>query len=267
MRVIFIISVLCLNYLSSIAEKFDTLELRVNFIIIQKSDGSGNFNAEDSLHNDYLNRSIKQLNDLYAFKYSLFPDSTCLKNHNYKDSGIRFKLNKIMEIQNDSLWDNDQDKNWSRCPNRKSWYLLNLQKQLDSIIPTSEQGINLYLTVSQSDIQKVYSRADTIEGDFSQIACSMFPSSDSSDFSVIHYPNAYLKFLFMQQFPYEWGIGTFGRGLAHELGHSLGLSHTKSCNNIMDGAGTIKRKNLNDNQVEKARKNIQNTNLKKYLDK
>lgn len=266
-----LISILLLLFLliakESFSGEFDTLTLRINFIIIQKSDGNGNLDADDSLHLDYLKQSTFRLNELYAFKKRFLPDSSCHGEHSMKDSGIRFKLNQVIEIKNDSLWDNDQDKNWSRCPNRRKWYLLDLQKQLDSLIPDSEKALNLYLTVSKTDMDKMNSEKDTIKDDFSQVACSMFPSSDTTDFSVVHHPNAYLKYLFMQQFPYEWGYATFGRGLAHELGHSLGLSHLRTCNNIMDGAGTVNRKNLTDYQVEKARKNITNTNLKKYLEK
>ncbi|QNL21576.1 hypothetical protein HZR84_06375 [Hyphobacterium sp. CCMP332] len=252
---------------TSHSRSFDTLTLRINFIIIQKNDGGDNFQLGDSLHMAYLKNSVERLNQLYSFKKSVYDDSTCNVRHTYKDSGIRFRLSQIIEIKNDSLWDNDQDKNWSRCPNRKKWYLLDLQDSLDWIIPKSEQGINLYLTVSKSDFNKNDFEGESIEENFSQVACSMFPSSDSSDFSVVHFPNAYLKYLFMKQHPYEWGINTFGGGLAHELGHSLGLVHDKTCNNIMNGAGTVKRKNLNDIQVEKARNNILHKNLKKYIEK
>ncbi len=244
----------------------DTLTLRINFIIVQKSNGADNFQISDSLHMAYLQNSVERLNELYSFNLSIRSDSSCHARHTYNDSGIRFRLNQIIEIKNDRLWDNDQDKNWSRCPNRKKWYLLDLQDSLDGIIPKSEQGINLYLTVSKSDFNKNDFDSEIIEENFSQIACSMFPSSDSSDFSVVHFPNAYLKYLFMKQHPYEWSINKFGGGLAHELGHSLGLVHDKSCHNIMNGAGRAKRKNLNDIQVEKARNNILNKNLKKYLD-
>ena len=103
--------------------------------------------------------------------------------------------------------------------------------------------------------------------DFPQSACSMFPSKDSRDFSVVHHPNAYLKYLYMTNHPYQWGVGTLGRSMAHELGHSLGLAHKTTCDNIMHGKGTKGRKFLDDRQVEYARYKINNTNLIRYLDR
>ena len=248
------------------AEPEDTLSLRINFILLQKSNGEGNFRLIDSLNMDYLNKSVEHLNNLYAFKRRAFPDTSCGRTHSYADSKIRFRLNKVIEIMNDSLWDNEQDKNWKNCPDRQRWYLLRLQKELDSTLNKENPGINIYLTVSATFYDYVINCEDTIEEKFPSHACSMYPSNNLNDFSVVHMPNTFLKYLFMQQFPYEWGWGTLGRGLAHELGHSLGLSHVYSCNNIMRGSGSTQRKSLDDRQVDKARNKILNTNLLKYLD-
>lgn len=258
--------ILIITHSHSRAISNDTLVLRINFIFIQKSDGTGNFIKEDSLQNDYLNKAVERLNDLISLKLKTVPRSDCISNHTLNDSGIRFRLNKILEVKNDSLWDNEQDRNYKHCPDRRRWYLLKTQQILDSLLEPEDQGINIYFTVSAKHHDYVINAVDTIEERFPQFACSMFPSKYLKDFSVVHFPNSYLKYLFMKQFPYEWGYGTLGRGLAHELGHSLGLQHVKTCGNIMDGKGTTNRKNLTDSQIELARKNILSTNLSRYLD-
>ncbi len=262
-----IVAILLLLVFAGNKTSEELLTIRINFILLQKNDGSGNFNENDSLHLTFINNSVQRLNELYALEHRNIPDSSCLSNHTFADSGIRFRLHKIIPIRNDNLWNNDNDKNWSKCPDRKKWYLVGLQNELDSVLPDQDKGINIYLSVSECHYNENILAFDSCAGNFSEVACSMFPSTDTNAFSVLHYPNVFLKYHFMKDYPSQWAYGTFGRGLAHELGHSLGLTHVKSCNNIMDGAGSVNRKNLSDRQIELARKNIKSSNLKRYLDR
>jgi hypothetical protein len=240
--------------------------MRINFIIIQRADGSANFDTANQAHMQYLEDAVLRLNEAYAFKYRDLKDSMCLAKCRYEDSGIRFRVHKILIFRDDSLWNNDLDINYHKCPSRTRWLWLGLQRHLDTTLAVEDKGINVYLTVSE----KHFLIQDTIpdyhyEG-FPQSACSMFPSNDTTEFSAIHHPNAFLKYRFMQNHPYQWGIGTFGRGMAHELGHSLGLRHVFSCENIMDNHFKKGRTGLDDAQVEYARRKILSTNLKQYLD-
>lgn len=245
----------------------DTLRLRINFIIIQKEDGSANFDTARQDHMQYLGDAVQILNDAYAFKYRKLKDSSCMAKCTYQDSGIRFRHHKTVIIRDDSLWNNDLDINYHKCPNRNRWLWLGLQRHLDSIISAEDKGINIYFTVSK----KQFEIQDTVTGynydGFLQSACSMFPSMDSTEFSAVHHPNAFLKYRFMQNHPYQWGVGSLGRGMAHELGHSLDLRHVYDCDNIMNNRGSKGRTSLQDSQVDLARKKIFSTNLIQYLDR
>jgi hypothetical protein len=252
--------------LSIHAQDFDVLTLRLNIILLQKNDGSGNFNKNDSLHMDFFQKSVEKLNEFYAFDHRQEMDSICEEKSKYRDTGIRFRLNEVLEIRDDYYWNNDNDKNWCMCPSRTNWYLLPLQKKLDSVTSKEEKALNIYLSVSECNYNDIILKGDSCEKKLSKVACSMFPSKDSTTFSLYHSPNAFIKYEQMNAHPYYWSYGTFARTMAHELGHNLGLTHVKTCDNIMNGGGSVNNRVLTDVQVEKARQNILKSNLKQYLD-
>lgn len=269
MRLAFIIIFLSLVHLGIAQEAYpDTLTLRVNFILLQKEDGSGNFDTSNAEHMQYFEDVMYVVNDLFSLNRRIGKiDTACYADQQFKDSGIRFRLNKIISYQNDSLWNNEHDKNASKCPSRKNWYLLGLQNHLDSIIPPEEQGINVYFSTTECNYNDQILGLDSCSIPQFNAACSMFPSEREEDFSVIHSPNVYLKYEFMKDYPYEWGVTTFGKGLAHELGHSLYLFHYGKCQNLMNTASAKERFNLEDHQIKRARNAALNLNIKKYLDK
>ena len=64
---------------------------------------------------------------------------------------------------------------------------------------------------------------------------------------------------------YKWTYDTFGKGLAHEIGHCFGLGHETPICNIMNNTGGATRHFLNQRQINRIRKAIETTNLKRFV--
>jgi Secretion system C-terminal sorting domain len=232
-----------------------TIRFRVNFIICQRSDGSGNFqnNAQDiQFLNDWVDRCNAVLT---LWDENQGSCSQAVANH------AKFQvIPNFVFIQDDFAWNNDNDPGPTsgpnyQIPNEPGWWLNNLDASIhtNSSIP---KGLNVYLTVDgstfnafQSGILEINNKTGNCAQQPNWIECHFrywwsgeFASLTELNRSVrAHCPNFYLKYLWFQQrnqtqFPFSttrgWLINE-GQTLAHEFGHNFGMWHSDACQNLM----------------------------------
>lgn len=245
--------------------------VRLNFIFVQRDDGSGNFDLNNPVHMQMIDDIIERMND----KMTNMAIANCGGLNS--DSKIRYQVNKIA-VQDTYLWNNDNDLNFCKCPSRTSWYLRNKAVEIDND-PTIPKGIDVFFTCGQTAYNSnVVNNNPNYQG--VSVACSMFPSSNYSDGSYVHMPDCFVKYYWMEHFAttqynqpwiptvYEWFVSGTAGTLVHELGHSLGLNHNYECveYNIMNPSGTsCYHKYLTDNQLYISHRNLSITNIRKFV--
>lgn len=255
--------------------------IRINYIIIQRDDSTGNFSDSDSTQHffkqvtgniNYIYSALKNTQDLACYRGKL-PFNPALN--------VRFEFTLIF-IQNSKLWDNKGVKYGYFCPEEKNWWLKSLDEEITSN-PNATRGINIYLTEDGAHYNRLFE--DQIDSTFnaSRGACSEFPNQkDWRKSSRLHYPNEYSSYLhgynksgsdsiWTEKLKWkEWG---FAKGLAHELGHSIGLGHNNEhhgrnqCwHSIMHQAGDSPRDYLQPSEIAKINYNLNHTNLTSFID-
>ncbi|MCK9424280.1 MAG: hypothetical protein M0Q38_16965, partial [Bacteroidales bacterium] len=242
----------------------------LNFIFVQKDDGTGNFQQGDPEHEQIFN------DILIAMNSTLINMNIAACGGTTVDTKIQFEMNKIY-IQDTYLWNNDHDLNTYKCPDRYNWYLKDLAQQIDND-PSIPKGIDIFFTCSETAyIANVINNDSIYRG--ANYACSMFPSLNLNDGSYIHMPDAFIKYYWMKNFAtiqygqpwipvvYGWYVGSMANAINHELGHSFGLGHEYTCtgHNIMDNAGSSARDFMTDTQIAKIHKSLAIYNTRKFV--
>ncbi|QQS30297.1 MAG: hypothetical protein IPM47_04940 [Sphingobacteriales bacterium] len=82
-------------------ENHVTKEIAMRFIIVRRSDGSGNFQEDDELHQEYLNGLEAGINSYYS-DFKPKDASTGCNVYNDGESYIRFKLSGITYLDEDA---------------------------------------------------------------------------------------------------------------------------------------------------------------------
>jgi hypothetical protein len=245
--------------------------VRLNFIFLQRDDGTGNFSESNPEHQQMLNDIVSRMNSLMANLNT----SSCggINSH----AKIQFEVNKLY-IKDAYLWNNENDHKTFKCPDRINWYLKNKAFEIDhdSTIP---KGIDVFFTNGLTAYtSNVINNDSAYRG--ANYACSTFPSDNLDDGSYIHMPDAYIKYFWMKnratiQFNqpwipvvYSWYVGLAGT-IIHELGHSFNLVHDLTCtnHNIMDpsGAPTSFHDYLSDTQLARINRSLSVTNVRKFV--
>lgn len=270
------------------ASNFPTIVIRVNFIFMQRSDGTGNFQQNNTEHQALINDLINEMNTTFSSMTDPH-DAKCYTGSDFiADAKIKFEVNKIYYKDNFG-WDNSND-NASNyyCPafpfDGSYWYL----NHIDSLIvnnPSIQRGINIYFTENYNNYFDLIVNRTTNNNNGNGVACSQFPSfTDFKRTSKLHCPNIYTKYWWMKNIgPSEynqpwnnvmrgWYISSLGRGLAHELGHSLWLYHNcqyygvNQCYySIMNQNGTYPRNYLPPSEVGRIHAALSLSNLRAFV--
>lgn len=245
--------------------------VRLNFVFLQKNDGSGNFVENDQEHQQIIDDVIDIMNN----KMSNMAIAECGGSNS--NSKIQFEVNRLY-IPDSYLWNNDNDPQTIKCPNRSTWYLRQKALQIDSD-PNIPHGIDVFFTNSETVYNyNVVNNNSDYQG--AEYACSMFPTSDYSEGSYVHMPDCFIKYYWMKEWAtqeynqpwdpvvYGWYVNTMAQLIVHELGHSLGLSHNLDCiaHNIMNPAGSgCAHDYLNDAQLYTCHRNLSIMNIRKFV--
>jgi hypothetical protein len=246
--------------------------VRLNFVFLQRNDGTGNFSETNPDDQQMITDIIAQMN----VKMTNLNIASCggVNSH----SKIQFEVNRIY-IRDEYLWNNDNDQNGYKCPDRVNWYLKNKAVEIDND-PTIPKGIDVFFTDGLTAYTaNVINNSSTYQG--VHYACSMIPSYNFDDGSYVHMPDSYIKCFWMKNWAtiqygqpwipvvYSWFVGGMAGTLIHELGHSFDLTHELTCanHNIMDPSGSNSSLHdyLSDIQLSRIHRTLAVTNVRKFV--
>lgn len=257
-----------------------SLNVRVNFIILQRQDGTGNF-QDIPEHREFLDDWLDNCNDLFGNSWwSSIPG--CLPPSN--ESSIRIVPNWIFlpdTSSNQYYWNNLNSNTIYGCPNYSNWWLNGLDQIInnDPLIP---RGINIYFTIdggiyNQMVVLQTIDNPQT--AGMSYVWCSEHPSLDDLNKPLrIHVPNLFLKYYWFKEIestvaaPFsvsrDWLVNE-GRVLAHELGHSFirEYVHYNGCiDHFMHSSGNSNSRSMRTTDVQYMHRGFIYNNVRQYID-
>lgn len=180
-----------------------SIRVRANFIILQKTDGTGNF-QDIPEHRDFLDEWLEVCNTRFKM---LWGNSNC--SPLITDVKVQIEPNWIFLPDPDPAewnWDNDNNSGTHECPNTSTWWLNNLDAALNSD-PNIPRGINVYLTTDGSVYNEMVvlgtrNNPSQQPGGMSYIWCSEWPNENNLDApSRISIANLFLKYWWFQKHP------------------------------------------------------------------
>ena len=230
------------------SENDSIMTVRLNLIFIQKDDGTGNFQQNDSEHQIIIDDAMNILNNTFMSSL-VMPGTDCFSGSESEivhDTRIRFNDHRYY-IRNSALWDNNLSISGNNlCPGSSNWYLTTIDDSLNNVLDDSMKGINIYFTEDATLYHRCWEVQDLNDttkfgSDTTNAACSMFPSFyNLNGSSRLHMPCQYSKYWWVKnivpqlesehntQWLYNGRLllsGSIASELAHELGHSFNLHH------------------------------------------
>ncbi|MDR1974973.1 MAG: hypothetical protein LBQ31_09980 [Bacteroidales bacterium] len=223
--------------------------VRINLIFLQRDNGTGNFQENSAEHQIFFDEVIDELNYTYANLVSPNDghDVVCNRTVDFiPNTKIQFIVNKIY-WQDSYGWDNLNNPDKVQCPgdDYPGWHLDYIDNQIIND-PSIPRGINIYFTENSNHYHHIVELQDSVNYFGATYACSQFPDySQYGRTSKIHMPDVYSKYWWMKNVystnsglswsnqVREWSVTEIGKCLAHEIGHSLSLTHPNtSCLNV-----------------------------------
>jgi len=271
-----------------ITNDLNNLTVNVNVIILKREGkGPSNFDLNNPEEKAVLTEYFEKINTTWSKFYQPNDALKCYTGSDfYPDPKIRFKFN-FKEVTDSYAWnylnsgaDLAKGKVGGISPG-ENWYGAKLDQKLANDV-TLPKGIFVYLTMDGKQFDELYKNKG--KGfNISGIEASQFPSATNlTRTSSINVPNRYLKYLMHRyQSPVEfkttwaetknWHIGD-AIGTAHELGHSLGLSHQNQYHNTNQCSASLMSQNwqharnyLQPTEILKAHQNLRETNLIQFV--
>jgi hypothetical protein len=223
----------------------DEKPIRINLIFLRDNNGNGNFLETDQFISDL----ISDLTNIYSNIPSDY-DPSCYDGSNgvVHDSKIRFNIENIMFINNTYYWNNENSPGWG-CPDtsyNSSYHLARLNDSIASISPYPI--INVFYTENATTYENIVVNHNCpweSNNGIESVSCSEFPSGFNHNINQsVHMRNHYVKYYWLMNCVVDNKMGdpkfsnpvptlqdvqywarSGGKGLAHELGHSLSLEH------------------------------------------
>ncbi|MDO5511078.1 MAG: hypothetical protein Q4F57_10305 [Weeksellaceae bacterium] len=267
------------------------LKLHAKAVLLYRDDGSGNFDLNNREQNTLFLDFLEQNNLIYSNFQRPANLENCYNGTDFiPDAKIRFEFD-IVQVRNTYYWNylnsgaDMKVKNFNNLTPHGNWYMKPLD---DSLHLKTKQApaINIYFTSDGSihdemQMTKGESHKNTMGG---QAAAQLPDRRNMHRSSMVHFPNRYLKYLVHRhQSPKDfnttwdetrnWNLND-AKGLAHELGHTLGLAHinehhrANQCSySLMSQAGSHARNWLPPTEIKKIHENLSHTNLMQFVDK
>lgn len=230
-------------------ENDSILKVRLNLIFIQKDDGTGNFQENDTAHQSFITTIINILNNNIIADLKM-PGTDCFAGTEadlIHDTRIRF-VDHRHYIRKSSLWDNGIcNGSENLCPSRYNWYLKSIDDSLNNAVPDSLKAINIYFTEDASIYHRCWELSDITDTSYlaecSGSGCSDFPLYYTHASSQVHILDSYSKYwwyrnivpLLASENHTQWyydgmllAAGEIASEIAHEVGHSFGLYHPRN---------------------------------------
>lgn len=273
----------------------DPLTVKVNLIIMQKNDGTGNF-QDIPEHRDFINEAVGWANSRMGDVVTNY--APCQSPDNRTDTKIQYDVNLVFypdPTPDNFFWNRDNcNTGGSCCPNTTTWWL----NPIDDIIhadPNIPPGINYFLTTSETQMNEILDEngdciatvgpgGTALPDDGS---CGQWPTLNNfNQSSKVHGPNYWLTYAYRQSCaeitnrPFSetrnWLLGTFSYYLRHEIGHNYEESHRcfvgPTCNgtNLMTGTNTNcnvlgSRTYLDNGQIGNMHNSLATTNLRQFV--
>jgi len=253
-----------------------SIRVRANIIIVQKVDGTGNF-QDIPEHRAFLDEWFYSCNARLGY---LWGTSNCAPG--FPDAKIELVPNWIFykDDATEFYWNNDNQPGTTKCPGPNWW--LNGLDALITADPGIPRGINVYITSSGTIYNQmvVLGTIDNPEqAGMTYVWCSQHPSvTNLNASSRINVPNLFLKYWWFQNHPdvvgapfsvsRQWIVGNEGVFLAHEFAHSfIGCYvHNSTCSNHLLAPSGGLYNFLRPDDVGCIHRNLAISNLRQFVE-